>query len=301
MELSDKTKLIICLMAPGLSIFVVFAVYPIFHAVFGSFFHWETWNMKGFAGFDIWREVLGDPLVLDMGNLFKLKLPMGALPQNMIWMFVHVPISMALGLGLALLFSDLKGGSIFRTLVFLGFTTPPMVVGMILMFIYDPQAGIFNAFLAFIGLGQFVQNWLTNWQLAIFFLIAGGIWIQAGFSMLVYHSGLAGLDPSLVEAAEVDGASAWERFKDIIWPRLKPVTAVVILMSLVWALRVFAIVYAVGGASGGPNGIYAVLGTEVFRSAFNVPIEFGRAITVAVIELIIALPIAAWSAKMRRF
>lgn len=297
----DELKFLLALMLPGLILFMIFAVYPIAQSVFGSFFHWEKWNMGGFAGLDIWKKTLGDPLILNVENLFDFEFPMGALPQNLIWMAIHVPASMFLGLGLALLLSDLKGGNTLRSIIFVGFTTPTVVIGLILLFMYDPEAGVINAVLGSIGLQGLVQNWLYNQQTAIFALIAGGIWVQTGFSMILYNSGLAGLDPALIEAAKVDGASAWQRFKDVIWPRLKPVTMVVLIMSMIWVLRLFGIVYAAGGLGGGPDHAFSVLGIEVFRSAFRTPIEYGGAITVALIELLIAIPLAVYIARMRRF
>ncbi|KXA98547.1 ABC transporter permease [candidate division MSBL1 archaeon SCGC-AAA259J03] len=297
----EEMKLTLSLMVPGLTIFIIFAVFPILHSSIGSFFNWERWEMAEFAGLDLWIETLTDNSVINPSGVLNFEFPMGVLPHNLLWMVVHVPISVFLGLGLALLLTDVKGGNVFRTIIFTTFTITPMVIGMVLRFSLHQEAGFFNAILRVIGLGQFTQNWLLNSQQAIFFVIGAGVWVQAGFSMVVYHSGLAGLDETLVEAAEVDGATAFERFKDIIWPRLKPVTAVVVVMSLVWVLRVFAIVYAAGGPTGGPRGAFNVLGVEIFQSAFRRPIEYGRAIILAVIEIIVAIPLAIYSAKLRRF
>jgi len=76
------------------------------------------------------------------------------------------------------------------------------------------------------------------------------------------------------------------------------VTAVVVIMGMIWVLRIFAIVYAAGGPSGGPNHVYSVLGLEVFRAAFSIPVEYAKAMVVALIELMFALPLAAYIARM---
>ena len=102
----------------------------------------------------------------------------------------------------------------------------------------------------------------------------------------------------LIGGEWVDGAGRYRRFRDIVWPLVKPVTAVVVIMGTIWVLRIFAIVYAAGGPSGGPNHVYSVLGIEVFRAAFAIPIEYGRAMVIALIELVIALPMAAYIARM---
>lgn len=294
----DKTKAILVFLLPGLTLFGLFSFGPMLYSVVGSFFAFDGFDVAGFVGLQNWEETLTDPLIINWDNLLAFEFPMGALPQNILWMILHVPASTLLGLGLALLFADLKGKRILRTLVFLGFTTPTVVIGLVLLFVYDPQAGIFNGFLRVIGMEGMVRDWLSRPQIAIYALVAGGVWVQTGFSMLLYSSALASIDPALLESARIDGAGPFKRFKDIIWPLVKPVTAVVVIMGMIWVLRIFAIVYAAGGPSGGPNHVYSVLGLEVFNSAFQVPVEYGKAMVVALIELIIALPLAAYIARM---
>ncbi|WP_248515792.1 carbohydrate ABC transporter permease [Salinarchaeum laminariae] len=294
----EKLKAILVFMVPGLTLFAIFSVYPMVYSVGGSFWVWDAFDPMHFVGLDIWVETFQDEAVINWDNIKELEYPMGALPQNLIWMVIHVPLSTFLGLGLALLFSDLRGRRILRSMVFLAFTTPTVVIGLVLLFVYDPQAGIFNELLRTIGLEGQVRNWLQEPQLSMYALILGGVWVQTGFSMLLYSSALAGIDPSLLESARVDGASRYRRFRDIIWPLVKPVTAVVVIMGMIWVLRIFAIVYAAGGPSGGPNGVYSVLGLEVYQSAFSHPIEYGRAMVVALVELFIALPMAYYIARM---
>lgn len=294
----DKSTALLIFLVPGLSLFVIFTLIPISYATFGSFFEWDRFTIGAFAWLDIWIRTFQDPDIINYRNLLAFRYPMGALPQNIIWMIVHVPASTFIGLGLALLFVDLKGRRILRTLVFVGFTTPTIVIGLVLLFIYDPDAGIFNALLGFLGQEHLIRDWLRSSQLAIYALIAGGIWIQTGFSMLLYSSALSNIDPALIESARVDGAGAYRRFWDIIWPLVKPVTAVVVIMGMIWVLRIFAIVYAAGGPSGGPNGIFTVLGIEVYRAAFVPTVEYGKAMVVALLQLIICIPLAWYIADM---
>lgn len=294
----EKTKAILIFMAPGLTLFAIFSVGPMVYSAWGSFYTWDAFTVQQFIGLDAWVATFKDEAIINWSNLASFTYPMGALPQNLIWMVIHVPLSTLLGLGLALLFADLRGRRILRSMVFLGFTTPTVVIGLVLLFVYDPQAGVFNQLLRTIGLEGQVRNWLQEPQIAIYALIAGGVWVQTGFSMLVYSSALAGIDPALLESARIDGAGPFRRFKDVIWPLVKPVTAVVVIMSTIWVIRIFAIVYAAGGPSGGPNGVFSVLGLEVYQAAFSIPIEYGKAMVVALIELIITLPMAWYIARM---
>jgi multiple sugar transport system permease protein len=294
----EKTKALLVFLLPGLSLFAIFSIGPMAYSVVGSFFSWDGFDIGDFVGLANWVETLTDPLIINWGNLVTFTFPMGALAQNLLWMVLHVPASTFLGLGLALLFADLRGRRVLRSLVFLAFTTPTVVIGLVLLFVYDPQAGLFNEILRVLGQEEHVRNWVQEPQLAIYALIAGGIWVQTGFSMLLYSSALAAIDPALLESARIDGAGPFRRFTDIIWPLVKPVTAVVVIMGMIWVLRIFAIVYAAGGPAGGPNHVFSVLGIEVFRAAFEIPVEYGKAMVVALIELLIALPLAAYIARM---
>ncbi|AFZ72832.1 carbohydrate ABC transporter permease [Natronobacterium gregoryi] len=295
----EKAIAIAVFLIPGLTLFGIFSVGPIAYSVIGSFYSWETFTMQEFVGLDNWIRSLTDPLVVHWSNIQVLQYPMGALTHNLLWVVVHVPASTFLGLALALLFADLKGRRILRSMVFAGFTVPPIVIGLVLMFVYDPQAGIFNEFLRVIGQGQWVRNWTQSPQVAIYALIAGGIWVHTGFSMLLYSSALSAIDPSLIESAKVDGAGPWRRFWDVIWPLVKPVTAVVVIMGIIWVMRVFDIVYAAGGAAGGPDHAYSVLGIEVYRAAFRPTVDYGMAMVVALVQLFIVAPLALYIARMR--
>ena len=294
----EKLRAILVFLVPGLTLFVVFSVGPMLYSAVGSFFAWDGFEIGAFVGFRNWVTTLSNPQIINWENLATFTFPLGALPQNLLWMVIHVPASTFLGLGLALLFSDLRGRRTLRAMVFLGFTTPTVVIGLVLLFVYDPEAGVFNELLRVLGQEALVTNWVQEPQIAIYALIAGGVWVQTGFSMLLYSSALAGLDPALLESARIDGAGPVRRFRDIIWPLVKPVTAVVVIMGMIWVLRIFAIVYAAGGPSGGPNHVFSVLGIEVFRAAFQIPVEYGKAMVIALIELLLALPLAAYIARM---
>ncbi|MCU4973568.1 sugar ABC transporter permease [Halobacteria archaeon AArc-m2/3/4] len=294
----EKAVAIAVFLIPGLTLFGIFSVGPIVYSAIGSFYAWDTFTMENFVGLDNWVRSLTDPLIVHWANMQELRYPMGALTHNLLWVVLHVPASTFFGLALALLFADLKGRRILRSMVFAGFTVPPIVIGLVLMFIYDPQAGIFNELLRVVGQEQWVRNWTQSPQVAIYALIAGGIWVHTGFSMLLYSSALSAIDPSLIESAKVDGANAWQRFWDIVWPLVKPVTAVVVIMGIIWVMRMFDIVYAAGGAAGGPNHAYSVLGIEVYRAAFRPEIDYGMAMVVALIQLFIVAPLALYIARM---
>lgn len=294
----EKAIALVVFLVPGMTLFGIFSVGPIVYSVVGSFFSWDAFSIQTFVGLDNWFRTFRDPLIVHWENIRHYRFPMGALTQNLLWVVLHVPISTLLGLGMALLFADLRGRRILRSMVFLGFTVPTIVIGLVLLFVYDPQAGVFNELLRVVGQGHLVRNWTQSPQVAIYALVAGGIWVQTGFNMLLYSSALSAIDPSLIESAKVDGAGPYRRFRDIIWPLVRPVTAVVVIMGIIWVMRVFDIVYAAGGTAGGPNHSYSVLGIEVYRAAFEPPIDYGKAMVVALVQLVIVAPLAAYIARM---
>ncbi len=280
-----KATAIVVFLVPGLTLFGIFSVGPIVYSAVGSFFSWDGFTIESFTGLDNWIRTFADPH-RQLGQHSALAVPDGRAHAEPPLVVLHVPISTLLGLGMALLFVDLKGRRILRSMVFSDSRRRRSSSGSSSCSSTTP-GGIFNELLRVIGLGGQVRNWTQSPQVAIYALIAGGIWVQTGFNMLLYSSALAAIDPSLIESAKVDGAGRWRRFWDITWPLVRPVTAVVVIMGIIWVMRVFDIVYAAGGSAGGPNHAYSVLGIEVYRAAFEPPIDYGKAMVVALVQLVI--------------
>ncbi len=194
---------------------------------------------------------------------------------------------------LAYLFKGIKGGSIAKSMIFLGMVTPMIVGGILLRFIYDKNAGVVNEALRLIGLGDIVRTWTAYPDTALFSLILGSVWIWTGFSMVVYSAGLETIPREIIEAAKVDGASGFTIFKDIVVPLLKPATIVVVTMSILWVLKVFDIVYV--ATFGGPGGASTVLALEMYLDAFfKIPANYGTASAIASILTLITLVFAAY-------
>jgi multiple sugar transport system permease protein len=247
---------------------MIFMLYPIVATVYTSFFSDRTGNFVGLENYDsvMFRGVY--PLI-NVPNLLKGTPPLGGLINNFIWIAIHLPVVVLSGMFLAVLLRDVKGGTIIKSIVFLGVVIPLVVGGVLFRFIYDKDAGVANAFLSLIGLGGLTRTWYAFADTALLSIILGSIWIWTGFGMIVYSAGLQGIPVELYEAAAIDGASRWKTFWRITVPMLRSTTIVVVTMTVLWELKIFDIVYVV--TRGGPGGASDVLAYEMWNTAF-----FGR-------------------------
>jgi multiple sugar transport system permease protein len=175
--------------------------------------------------------------------------------------------------------------------VFLGVVIPMVVGGVLFRFIYDNDAGVANAFLRLIGLGDFTRNWTAFPDTALLSIILGSVWIWTGFSMIVYSAGLQGIPESIYEAAAIDGASRWNTFWRITVPMLRSTTLVVVTMTLLWELKIFDIVYV--ATRGGPGGASDVLAYEMYNTTFQGR-NFPAGAAIAVILTLMTVGFAAY-------
>lgn len=201
----------------------------------------------------------------------------------MIWIAIHLPLSMFSGLLLAIILREVRGASIVKSIIFLGMVTPMIVGGIILRFTFEKGVGIINGLLVLLGLEQLTRTWTAYPETCLFALIFGSVWLWTGFSMIVYSAGLTTIPKEYYEAAKIDGASPFKTFFRITFPLLKPMTLVVITMTLLWELKIFDIVYAGAGIGGGPAGAANVLALQMWIWAFRASNKINWAATVATV------------------
>ena len=267
---------------PALALLAVFVVYPVVNTVWLSFFT----NDGKFALLGNYAEVLRQPEMFDSRG-FVRGFPYGALVHNVMWIVIHLPLTAGLGLALAVILREIKGGAIVKSIVFLGMVTPMVVGGVILRFLFDGNVGILPSLLSLVGLPR---RTLTAYpDTALFSLIIGSLWLWTPFSMILYSAGLETIPDYVYEAAVIDGASAVRAFFAITVPMLRPVTSVVITMTFLWVLKIFDIVYV--ATMGGPGGASNVLALQMYMYAFR---EFNAnsAAVVATLLMLVALAVS---------
>jgi multiple sugar transport system permease protein len=210
-----------------------------------------------------------------------------------------VPVGMALGLGLAVLLNGvLPGRTLYRSINFLPLVISGIATGVLGAWMFDQYNGFFNKALAAIGIVG--PNWQSSGHWAMTSVILMTIWQRVGFDMLIYLAGLQGVSPELLEAATVDGATAWQRFRRITFPLLGPSTFFLLIMNLIYSFQVFDTVWAM--TRGGPDFSTTTVVTYAFREAFDEhgPQELGYGAAVGVVIYLITLIITAVQWRLSR-
>jgi multiple sugar transport system permease protein len=281
----------ILFLIPAFLLLFIFVFYPVFETIYQSFLAQGTGNFVGLQNYNFVLFERLYPLV-NLANIQIGTFPLGSLVHNMLWIAIHLPLVVFFGLAFAVLLRNVKGGTIIKSIVFLGVVIPMVVGGVLFRFIYDKDAGVVNAFLRLIGLGGLASDWTVFPQTALISVILGSVWIWTGFAMIIYSAGLEGIPSELYEAAEVDGASRWKTFWRITVPMLKSTSIVVITLTVLWELKVFDIVYV--ATSGGPGGASRVMAYDMYIEAFYAPSNYGTASAIAVLLTVLTFGIAAY-------
>jgi multiple sugar transport system permease protein len=280
--------------SPALILLILLVIYPVLQTIFLGFYFGGPGGTREFAGLENYRDVLTDPATINAGNL-PWPPPLGTLLHNALWIVIHLPISLFAGLWLALLLQETKGASFVKSCIFLGMVTPMIVGGVILRFLLEQGVGIIPSFFQLIGAKSLAVNWMVHRELLLLGLIMGSVWLWTGFSLVVYSAGLTTIPKDYFEAARVDGTPPSRMFFRITFPLLKPLTLVIVVMTILWELKIFDIVVAATNFGGGVGA--DTLALQVYRFFFY-DADSGRAAVVA--SLLTLLTLLSTSLILRR-
>lgn len=192
------------------------------------------------------------------------------------------------------LMRNTRGSILLRALFFFPTILSSVSVAFVWSFVYDPTLGLLNSGLALAGLESWQQPWLGDQQMAIYYLAIVQVWFHAGQMMVVFIAGLQQIPGELHDAASVDGAGAWQRFRHITFPLLQPSLAIVVAYTTIQSFKAFDLVYASTG--GGPNHATEILSTLIYSAAFR-NYDFGYAAAQSIVFLVL---IAAVTLAQRR-
>ncbi|MGE9808656.1 MULTISPECIES: carbohydrate ABC transporter permease [unclassified Janibacter] len=205
---------------------------------------------------------------------------------TLIWTFACVFFHYTLGLALAVLLNrEIRGRSLYRVALILPWAVPAFVSAFAWKFIFDRRDGVLNAFLGLFGVDPIDFFATTASSLAA--VIAVNVWLGVPFMMVALLGGLQAVPAELYEAAEMDGATPWQRFTNITLPSLRPVSASVILLGTVWTFNMFPIIWLM--SRGGPAGTTDILVTGAFKAAFEGLRNYSLASTYGVLILSILI------------
>jgi len=245
-----------------LLLYLIWIILPMGYTFYLSLTNWDgiSPEMKyiGFENFKSLFNSLGKPIP----SAFQY-----SLENNLRWLIVFITVPVSIGLGLAVLMNrDIKGDRWFKVGIFLPQVLSFAVVALIWAWVYNPRAGLINSLLANMGVEN-LPGWLADKNLAIWAIIVAATWRQIGYIMILYVAGLKNIDPTLLEAAEIDGANGWQRFWRVVFPLLAPVTTIVVVISIIDSLRSFDLVQIM--TRGGPANASSVLANLMYIQAFN--------------------------------
>jgi len=264
--------------APALALLVFLSIWPLIRLVWLSFTDYSVTRdvPASFIGFDNYIDVLTSPVTQKRAV------------TTMIFVVGAVLLQTIIGFAIAFLISRrTRGRGALTTLFLIPMMLSPIVVGLFWKFMLDAQFGVVNSFLNSLGFGS--VEWLTRQRLALFSLIIVDTWQWTPFIMLIALAGLTAVPKYLYEAAEIDRASEWFKFRRITFPLVWPLLLIAIMFRAIEAFRLFDLVYILTG--GGPGGTTETLSYNVYKVAFF-GFDTGRASAYGIL-MVIVVTIAA--------
>lgn len=264
------------LLPATLALLLIF-FYPMLRAVVTSFQSYDLlFGGFTFVGMRNYAKLMEDPVFWN------------SIRVSAIWVVGTVSGQFLVGFGVALLLNEhWRGNRLVRTLILIPWIMPGLSAGVGWRLIYNPQFGLINDLLGRLGLPG--QTWLADPDTALFAVILPTVWKAFPFVAVTMLAGLASIPADLYEAAKVDGAGVWRRFRDITLPSLRGLTVILTLLMCVWTFNFFDLPFVLTG--GGPANATEVIPILVYRFAFE-QFAYGYSSALAVIMTVINLVFA---------
>jgi multiple sugar transport system permease protein len=245
----------------------VFSLVPVGFTVDLAFHSWGLLEREQrFVGLANFRALLAD-------GLFWTTL------RNTAVYVAYVPITMAAAIGLALLLNQRRAGiRVLRAIVFLPYVTSMVAIAIVWQWMFNADFGLVNYALHLVGLPA--VDWLGSPRFALLSIIGVTVWTQVGYQMLIFLAGLQGIPQAYHDAALVDGAGPWQRFRHVTLPLLRPVTLFVLVTGVIAGFQVFTLVYMM--TEGGPLHSTDVIVYRIYQAAWEF-LRFGYASAMALV------------------
>lgn len=282
--ISSRWKVALML-APALILFTAFFVYPVGSAITYSLTNSAGFGAAKFVGLKNYTALLDDPFFWQ------------SLKNTVVILVVSLVVLVPASFALALLLQRRKGAGALRALVFGPAIIAPILVGLIWVFILDPRVGLLNRLLSPIGIGPI--QWIGGNTLTPYAVSAVFIWSSIGFAMTIFYAGLQLLPADVLEASNLDGASAWQRLRYVTIPMMRETFAIVTILLITNVFKIFELVYMLTG--GGPVHRSETLVSYMYFVTFtNQRYGSGMAIAVVIFGLGALTSLAYMAAARRR-
>jgi multiple sugar transport system permease protein len=258
----------------------IFIIIPIFCSFGLSFTNWDLLNEITFVGLDNYKSIFSD----------------GAFVQILVNTFVYAISTTIFAVIIPLLISSilntkLRGAEWFKTIYFIPFITPAVVIAILWSWIFDPNIGAINS------LFKIHWTWLFDTKLAMPVLIFVSVWKLIGYNVVLFLTGFSTINKSIYEAAKIDGANSYQIFRNITIPLLKPTTYFVSLVTAISSFQVFDLIYVM--TEGGPKDSTNVIVYSIYKYAFEY-FDIGKSCALAYILFAIILVLAILQKKLAK-
>ncbi len=260
MSTSSRSAAAWIFLSPAIGVIGVFFVIPVLAAFVLSFTDFDiyalgNWEYIRFVGFQNYLRILDTPLFWT------------ALKNTFYFVLVGGPLSVAVSLGTALMLNSklARFKSLYRTIYFLPVVSSLIAVAIIWRYLYHPAHGLLNYLLSFFDIAP--VDWLGDTAIAMPAIIIMAVWKNFGYNMLIFIAGLQNIPEDLYEAAHLDGANAWQQFRDITLPMLKPTSVFVVMITIIGYFQLFAEPYVMtqGGPLNSTTSIVFLMYEQGFR------------------------------------
>ena len=267
---------------------VLFGLFFLWPGVLGLVYSFTDFRGSGalnFIGFDNYSELFSDQ------DFYSV------LGRTLIYTAVSVPMHYVMALFIAsLLVSNFtRGKSVARVIFFFPWLISPIVTGVIWRWLFGENFGFVNYGLGMLGIGP--MQWTTQGDLSLLVVLFASTWASTAFNMLLFIAALKNIPRSYLEAAEIDGASPWQRFRSITLPLLAPTSLMVVLLSTIGSMKEFAMIQALNG--GGPGTENILMVQYIYQTGFD-EAQIGYASAVSMVLMVILLLIAVIQMRFDR-
>ena len=261
---------ILVFLAPAFIVYTLFMIYPLLDSLRLSLYAPDVSRQEVFVGLDNYERLVTD-------ELWQPRVE-GAIKNNLVFFAIHMLVQNPIGLMLAALLSSqfIRGRAIYRTLIFTPTVLSVVLVGFIWRMILSPLWGISTDFLDLFGLAEYDRPWLGLEGTALPALSLISVWQWVGIPMMLFLAALISIPDELIEAARVDGATAWSVFWQIRFRLILPTVGIVGVLTFVGNFNAFDLIYTTQKATAGPNYSTDILGTFFYRTFFGVQLQPGN-------------------------
>ncbi len=264
---------------PATVLFFIFFIIPLCQGIGVSLTDWngfsDEWNFIGLENFI---------------RFFQDERAINAIKTTLVFGLVSPVLLNIFGLLLAIFFDSktIRGTTLARTAVYMPSIISPLIMGYLWTLILSPQTGVIDEIFQHFGL-SFSFDWMGDTQKALWLIIIVNVWQFAGGPMMIYLAGLQSIPADLYEAAKMDGANAFQLFRNVTWPLLYPAARINIFTNIIGSMAVFDIIMSITG--GGPGYATESLSIYIYRQSFNGFAGYATAVAI-IMFIIIAIPIA---------